>query len=81
MAYCVAVKMPDGGVALVRIGGKRPSCACSRCGRPATIQCDYPTGPGKTCDAWLCRTCAIPVGPDRDYCRYHPRGDDLPPAA
>jgi hypothetical protein len=47
---------------------------CESCGRPATIQCDYPvTRDGKmgTCDRWQCRDCAIPVGPNLDYCKVH----------
>lgn len=69
MAYCTTVRMPDGTVALVRYSGKRPTHKCA-CGQPATLQCDYPTEHG-TCDAWLCKSCARHVGPNRDYCPSH----------
>lgn len=45
---------------------------CWKCGRPASLLCDYPVGEGKTCDKPLCRACAIHVGHDRDYCPDHP---------
>lgn len=69
MAYCKTVRLPDGGVAIVRFSGKQPQHKCA-CGRPATIQCDYPEGDG-TCDKWLCKSCAVHVGRDRDYCPSH----------
>jgi hypothetical protein len=34
--------------------------AC-RCGYEAEYLCDFPMGKGKTCDAKLCESCAIPV--------------------
>lgn len=48
---------------------------CSSCSAyGANVQCDYPvkTKSG-TCDRWLCRKCAVKVGPDRDYCPPHDR--------
>jgi hypothetical protein len=54
---------------------RRPSHKCSSCGwGGADKQCDYPvkTKSG-TCDRWLCRKCAVSVGPDRDYCPPHHR--------
>lgn len=68
---CQWIRMPDGTTAIVcsRPPRRRP---CAGCGRPSTLQCDYPTGSrGKTCDAYLCRRCADPQGGDRDYCRTH----------
>lgn len=52
-----------------------PNRNCSSCGRPgADIRCDYPvkTKSG-TCDRWLCKRCAVSVGPDWDYCPVHDR--------
>jgi hypothetical protein len=70
--WCEVVKMPGGGTAIVTHSGGR-WCSCG-CRRRATIQCDFPK-PGRksgTCDAWLCRGCAVSVGPDRDHCPEHP---------
>ena len=80
------VRMPGGGTAIVCFSGRRPKtppCACCGTGR-ATIQCDFPLEPPaqkrlifgdekppKTCDAYLCRSCAVRVGRDRDYCPHH----------
>jgi len=72
--YSEIVRMPGGGTAIVCYSGKQqrnlPSC---KCGRRSTLQCDFPLLHGKTCDRYLCRGCAIKVGPDRDYCPDHPR--------
>jgi hypothetical protein len=65
------VRMPDGGMAFICFSGRRPTAPPCACGARSTIQCDYPTGPGKTCDAHLCRRCAVPQGHDRDYCPRH----------
>ena len=40
---------------------------CRICGRPAPLLCDYPLAGQKTCDAPLCRDCAVEVGPDRHF--------------
>jgi hypothetical protein len=68
------IRLSDGTTAIVCGSGRRPrrQCACG-CGTPASIQCDYPTEGGGTCDAFLCRRCAVPVEPDRDHCPHHPR--------
>jgi hypothetical protein len=66
------VRLPDGGVAHVKMG-KPSRRRCSSCGtRWASRQCDYPKGKG-TCDKHLCDGCAVTVGPDLDYCPDHPR--------
>lgn len=62
-------------VACSRGSGKR----CSNCGRDATKRCDFPLAgakAGKTCDAWLCATCASPQGVNVDYCPPHARAKD-----
>jgi hypothetical protein len=73
---CELWNMP-GGVAFVKRSRPTPK-KCAICGkREATYQCDFPTPtkekPAKTCDAFLCARCLVPVGPDRDYCPHHPR--------
>lgn len=63
------------GIACDRVRSRRGTHKCSSCGRLfADKQCDYPvkTKSG-TCDRWLCRKCAVSVGPDRDYCPPHHR--------
>ena len=72
MSYDEIWRMPYGGYAFVRLGG-RPK-QCSICGQRATLQCDFPKTRGKTCDKWLCRGCGIMVGPDRDFCPDHSTG-------
>jgi len=63
----------DGTTAIVC--SRRQTRRCSICrARPATKLCDYPAGPGRTCDAALCTACSRHVGPDRDFCSTHPEG-------
>ena len=71
---CRTIKVGD-GFAVVCVRGQRAK-PCAVCKSPSTQLCDFPlTGPkaGKTCDAPLCRRCAVKVGPDRDYCPAHDR--------
>ena len=70
------VSLPGGGVAIVCYSGKRPSPPCA-CGRPSTLQCDYPVEHGRTCDAFMCRRCADRVGKCTDYCARHRRQVEL----
>lgn len=65
------IRLEDGTVAIVCHSGPRSRAKPCKCGRSSTLLCDYPTLAG-TCDAPLCRACAIPQGPDRDYCPHHP---------
>lgn len=68
---CEVVKMPDGGTAFVTYS--TPNRKCRSCGgHRATLACDYPTPKG-TCDKPICRTCAVHVGPNEDWCPGHPR--------
>jgi hypothetical protein len=71
----VTITLPDGtqAQAIVCGSGKRPRTPRCRCGRTSSIQCDFPLLDGKTCDQHLCRSCAVPVGRNRDYCPEHPR--------
>lgn len=55
-------------------GVRAVPCETPGCHRPHNKLCDYPlSGPkqGKTCDRKMCERCAVPVGPNRDYCRAH----------
>ncbi len=52
--------------------GPLPREKCVICGKPHQVLCDYPVSPAKTCDAALCRRCAVHVpGMDIDYCPGH----------
>lgn len=71
---CDKVELPGGGFAIVCSRGQRKAKPCESCGRPGTIQCDYPVtrnGKTATCDRWQCRQCATSVGPNVDYCKPH----------
>ena len=66
------IQRPDGGVAHVRHSDQRPRVKpCAVCGAPSALLCDYPVGGGKTCDAPLCRGCAVCVGRNADHCPDH----------
>lgn len=66
------IVLDDGTRAIVCFSGKRPRAPRCRCGAAASIQCDFPILAG-TCDRYLCRRCAVRVGPDRDFCPDHLR--------
>jgi hypothetical protein len=76
MPYCVAMKLPNGGTALVRVAGKRP-LNCRWCERLSTKLCDFDISPPnqvthrRTCDAPMCDIHALPVGINKDYCLDH----------
>lgn len=67
----------DGIVGVVCSRGRRRLPPCNSCGRAgAEPLCDFPaTGRfrSKTCDAAICRTCAVTVGKDRHHCPSHPK--------
>jgi hypothetical protein len=74
---CVAMKLPNGTVALVNVA-RGSTKKCRFCGAPATRLCDYITvvdlsSPGRpeTCDAPLCARCTIAEG-RFDNCPQHP---------
>jgi hypothetical protein len=67
-------RMADGTAVHVKFAAPRRK-RCKFCDPTkanfATLQCDYPIGNGKTCDAFMCAACARCVGMDRDYCPDH----------
>lgn len=66
-------RLPDGTVVHIDYSGPRPKAKpCKVCGRPSTLLCDYPLLDGRSCDACLCRRCAVRIDADRDYCPSHP---------
>lgn len=71
MRWSEWIRLEDGTTAIVCHSGRRPRSKPCKCGNPSTLLCDYPTADG-TCDAPLCRSCAIRKGPNRDYCPNHP---------
>jgi hypothetical protein len=68
---CRVVRIPGGATAIVCSRRERQR-RCKHCGRPAGKLCDHPKPRGGTCDAPLCDHCAVPGGPDIDYCPTHP---------
>ena len=69
---CRTVKMPDGGHAIVCSRGKRP-IKCRQCGKPGDLLCDFPMPKkaSKTCDAPICKNCAVHISDNVDYCPTH----------
>lgn len=70
------VRMPGGIVAHVKMAKARRRRCCGSegtypCPTAATIQCDFRTAKGKTCDAWCCAAHAREVGPDLHHCPTH----------
>lgn len=66
---CTVVRPAPGVAAIVcRRGQRRPKC--SVCRGVATLECDFPKGRG-TCDAALCRRCAVRLEGGIDYCPSH----------
>jgi hypothetical protein len=69
---CRAIPLAAGVVVIACSRGQRvASCSVPGCGKPHVALCDWPTKPGKTCDAKLCEQHRHPVGPDADYCPPH----------
>lgn len=67
---CYRVKMKGGGYAMI-CGKLGPHCR-GGCGAPGdAFLCDWPVGPGKTCDAPLCADHAHEVAPEVHYCPGH----------
>jgi hypothetical protein len=67
---CQYVQMPGGGTAIVCSSGRRAKC---KCGRSATLLCDWKTPKGKkmTCDKPICDRCTTKPAPDKDLCPTH----------
>lgn len=67
---CQWVKLPGGGVAVVKYGALRRK-RCRYCATDAAFLCDWPLETGKTCDRLLCGTHAHEVGTGRHCCPEH----------
>lgn len=66
---CSYVKLPGGGVAIVKHAApRRRKCDC---GAYSAFQCDWKMGGEKTCDRHLCAEHALQVGPDKHLCPDH----------
>jgi hypothetical protein len=67
-------RMQNGTVMHVKMArARRKRCLFCDPAKPhfASLECDYPIGDGKTCDAKMCSACARTIGEDRDYCPDH----------
>lgn len=67
---CHHMKFADGTTAIICTREGRKYCSC---GRAADLLCDWKVKTRKsgTCDAPICRKCALEVGPDKHLCREH----------
>lgn len=70
--HCTRVNV--GGTGAI-ICGPRRIPVCSFCRGIAGLECDFPIRKGKTCDRKICRSCAIAVAPNVDFCPDHPAPD------
>jgi hypothetical protein len=68
--HCTRVQLPH-GIAIACTSHRLKTHRCEQHRAVAGFQCDWKTGPGKTCDRWLCGQCAEEVGPDRHLCPEH----------
>lgn len=71
---CEPFRTGDGGAVIVCSRGARAStvaCFVQGCLHWAAVQCDWPTGLGKTCDRFCCDRHSRRVGPDKDHCLEH----------
>ena len=68
---CTWLTLDNGTVVHVNMG-RKPRVQCRFC-RTRYVErlCDYPTGPGKTCDRGMCAGCATNVAPETDLCPLH----------
>jgi hypothetical protein len=75
---CSWIKLPGGGVAIVKHAPTRaPRCKFCYGSQPATQLCDFEIGrtlggEAITCDAKVCVHCARRVG-EKDFCPKHPK--------
>jgi hypothetical protein len=68
---CTPISLPNGARAIVCGTRRRQRC---KCGRPATLLCDWKLkqpATGRTCDKPLCESCATSPAPDKDLCPEH----------
>jgi hypothetical protein len=76
--YSETFTLPDGTRGIVCFSGKRKTKPCRMCRKPSSLLCDWPVS-GKTCDAPLCRGCAVSPTAGVDHCPHHTMpeaGDD-----
>lgn len=70
---CSWIKLSNGTVAIVKHAApRRTRCQCGS-GLFAELLCDWKVGPGKTCDAKICRACSTAPASGKDLCRVHTR--------
>ena len=68
---CKHIHFPDGSSAII-CGMRRAKHFCA-CGRAGELQCDWKvkTKRSGTCDRYICKSCALHVGPDKHLCPEH----------
>jgi hypothetical protein len=69
---CEMLRDETGRVTAIICGTRTRRQRCRFCSTGYVEKlCDFPTAPGKTCDAGMCAKCATSVGIDLDYCPHH----------
>jgi hypothetical protein len=67
---CSVVKVGDSYAIVTH--ARQPRRRCRFCAHGLVERlCDFPLGPGKTCDEGMCSQCATRMGADLDYCPRH----------
>lgn len=73
---CRTIPIAGGFAILCGRGQRVAACSVPGCSRPHAKLCDFALAEKLgTCDAKLCATCAVHVGPDRDYCPPHAKAE------
>lgn len=72
------IKQGDTTMHICQRGQQRKRCHFCNTGYVDKL-CDFPTRPGKTCDAGMCRRCATSIAHEIDYCPRHK--EQTPPQA
>lgn len=68
---CRYLRSKSTGALLAIVCGARQRARRCKCGADSSFQCDWKVGDGKTCDKYLCATCAQEVAPEKHLCPDH----------
>ncbi len=67
----VRIEMSDGQQVSAIVCGPKRIRTCVKCLGIADRECDWKTGPGKTCDGPICAKCSVSPAPGKDLCPKH----------
>jgi len=75
---CTPLRDNEGRIAGFVCGRGRFGNNCHLCRKTAKLQCDFFLhAERRTCDKWLCKSCAVRVAPNTDYCPGHRREESI----